>query len=308
MALITLLYSMLGGLHASLRTDLFQMLIFLGVLGLLLLFALGDGLFSAALLDFQPFAVNAPGPVLLLVALLQVWSYPMHDPVMMDRGFLADRRTTRRSFIHAGWISSLCIIAFGSLGLIAGAGALAGEAMNPALTRLLGEGPMLLFSATLVISAMSTLDSTLSSSAKLLIMDMQLAPARVRNGRIAMALFMLLGLALVFWGNQDLFSAVAVSGTASLYLAPVVFFSLWGNQRRIPLWSYLGSFITAQAGALLYFTESSGYSALLGEAHKYTKLLWISLAILVTGCLLFQLGSLLARRPRAVDSRVRLPS
>jgi len=305
-ALITLLYSMLGGLHASLRTDLFQMLVFLVVLGLLLFFAFSGGHFSTALLHFKPFAFHEPGPVLLLVALLQVWSYPMHDPVMMDRGFLADRRTTWRSFIHAGWISSLCILAFGSLGLIAGAGALNGEAMNQALARLLGEGPMLLFSATLVISAMSTLDSTLSSSAKLLIMDMQLAPARVRNGRIAMALFMLLGLALVFWGNQDLFSAVAVSGTASLYLAPVIFFSLWRNQRRIPLWSYLGSFVTAQTGALLYFTESSGYSALLGEAHKYTKLLWISLAILMIGCLLFQLGSLLARRPKPTTRRMQV--
>lgn len=247
----------------------------------------------------QPLAI-----LILLVALLQVWSYPMHDPVMMDRGFLADRRTTWRSFIHAGWISTLCILAFGSLGVIAGAGAFSGEDMNQALTRLLGEWPMLLFSATLVISAMSTLDSTLSSSAKLVVMDMKLVPARVNNGRIAMVLFMLLGLALVFWGNKDLFSAVAVSGTASMYLAPVIFFSLWGNQRDIPLWSYLGSFVVALAGAALYFTESSGYSALLGEAHKYTKLLWISLAVLVIGCLMFQIGSLSARRPRPANSRM----
>ncbi len=305
-SLVTLIYSMLGGLHASLRTDLFQMLVFLAVLGFLLIFALGGGHFSSALLDFKPFALNEPGPVLLLVAMLQVWSYPMHDPVMMDRGFLADRRTTWRSFMHAGWISTLCILAFGSLGIIAGTGAIDDEDMNQALTRLLGEWPMLLFSATLVISAMSTLDSTLSSSAKLMIMDMKLMPERVQNGRVAMALFMLLGLALVFWGNKDLFSAVAVSGTASMYLAPVIFFSLWGNQREIPLWSYLGSFVVALGGALLYFTESSGYSVLLGETHKYTKLLWISLAVLVIGCLMFQIGSLIARRPQASDNQMQV--
>jgi hypothetical protein len=137
-------------------------------------------------------------------------------------------------------------------------------------------------------------------------MDMKLAPARVNNGRIAMVLFMLLGLALVFWGNKDLFSAVAVSGTASMYLAPVIFFSLWGNQRDIPLWSYLGSFVVALGGAALYFTESSGYSALLGETHKYTKLLWISLAVLVIGCLMFQIGSLIARRPQPSDNRMQV--
>ena len=305
-SLVTLTYSMLGGLHASLRTDLFQMVIFVVVLALLLLFALGGGHFSTTLFDFKPFLITDPGPVLLLVALLQVWSYPMHDPVMMDRGFLADRRTTRRSFMHAGWISSLCILAFGSLGVIAGAGALSGEDMNQALARLLGEWPMLLFSATLVISAMSTLDSTLSSSAKLVVMDMKLVNTRVRNGRSVMALFMLAGLALVFWGNKDLFSAVAVSGTASLYLAPVIFFSLWGNQRDIPLWSYLGSFVLALGGAALYFTESSEYSALLGELHKYTKLLWISATVLMVSCLLFQAGSLMARRLQQAQGNIQV--
>lgn len=211
-SLVTLVYSMLGGLHASLRTDLFQMLVFLGALGLLMFFAIGGGHFSPALLEFQPFAIEDPGPVLLLVALLQVWSYPMHDPVMMDRGFLADRRTTWRSFVHASWIATLCILAFGSLGVIAGANALGGEEMNQTLTRLLGEGPMWLFSASLLISAMSTLDSALSSAAKLVILDMGLASPRVNLGRAAMALFMLAGLALVFWGNRDLFAAVAVSG------------------------------------------------------------------------------------------------
>lgn len=290
LALITLLYSMVGGLHASLKTDLFQMFIFIGVLALLMVMALGTGYLDTQALGFKAFDLSEPGPILLLVALLQVWSYPMHDPVMMDRGFLADRETTRKSFLHAGWISIVCITAFGALGVMAGAHALTGENMNQALTRLLGELPMLLFSASLVISAMSTLDSTLSSSSKLIVVDMKVMPGTVFNGRIAMALFMLLGVLFVFWGNKDLFSAVAVSGTASMYLAPVIFFSLWGNQRDIPLWSYLTSFVLAVGGAVLYFTESSGYSALMGDAHKYTKLLWISVVVLVGGCLAFWLG------------------
>ena len=154
-AVVTLLYSMLGGLHASLRTDLFQMLVFLVTLLVLLILALGNNTFSFLDLGFKPFMIGDPGPVLLMVALLQVWSYPMHDPVMMDRGFLADRETTRRSFLHAAWISVICIIAFGSLGIFAGANAVAGESMNTVLMRILGEMPMLLFSAALVISAMS---------------------------------------------------------------------------------------------------------------------------------------------------------
>ncbi|MDP2523927.1 sodium:proline symporter [Neptunomonas phycophila] len=289
-AVITLAYSMLGGLHASLRTDLFQMIAFIAVLGLLLLMVAFGGHYTLDLISFKPFDISQPGPILLLVALLQVWSYPMHDPVMMDRGFLADRDTTRRSFMHAGWISMLCIVAFGSLGVIAGANAMTGEDMNQALTRLLGTYPMLLLSASLIISAMSTLDSTLSSSAKLLVMDMKVTAPSVRNGRIVMAVFMLLGLALVFLGNKDLFSAVAVSGTASMYLVPVILFSLWGKRTDIPVWSYVASFVIAIAAAVLYFTESSGYSTLLGEAHKYTKLLWLSLLVPALGCFCFWWG------------------
>lgn len=295
---ITLFYSMFGGLRASLRTDVFQMIIFAGTLVLLIAMVAGNHQISMLDLGFKPFVISQPGPILMLVAFLQIWSYPMHDPVMMDRGFLADRDTTRKSFLHAAWISSLCIILFGCLGVFAGAHTVSGETMNSTLLRLLGEIPMLLFNAALVISAMSTLDSTLSSSAKLLAADMGVMRMTLRNGRMVMAAFMLIGLFLVFIGNKDLFSAVAVSGTASMYLAPVIFFSLWGNKQDIPTWSYVFTFVLASSGAALYFTESSQYTFLLGDMHKYTKLLWISVTILVMGCLSFYMGSLITPRDK----------
>lgn len=304
LALVTLTYSMIGGLHASLRTDLLQMIVFIVVLALLMVIAFASEAFSADIFIFKPFDITDPGPVLLLVALLQVWSYPMHDPVMMDRGFLADRETTRKSFLYAGGISILCILLFGLLGVMAGAGALTGENLNQALTRVLGELPMLLFSASLIISAMSTLDSALSSAAKLAVMDMKLFPETLQSGRSVMAFFMLSGVFLVFLGNKDLFSAVAVSGTASMYLAPVIFFSLWGNYDDIPVGSYLASFVLALVGAALYFTESSGYSALLGDVHKYTKLLWISLTVLIGGCAFFWLGDKLSTSKLNITPKV----
>jgi Na+/proline symporter len=299
---VTLFYSMLGGLRASLRTDLFQMILFLGTLAMLVVLVINSNAVAFNDLWFKPFEMTQPGPVLMVVALLQIWSYPMHDPVMMDRGFLADRETTRRSFFHACWISFLCILTFGCIGVLAGANAVSGESMNDALLRLLGEWPMLVFSGCLIISAMSTLDSTLSSSAKLVASDMGVLRMSLRNGRMVMAAFMLLGLVLVFMGNKDLFSAVAVSGTASMYLAPVVFFSLWGKRSDIPVWSYVFTFVLALSGAALYFTESSGHSALLGDLHKYTKLLYICVSILVLGCLSYWLGGLFNR---SASSRVK---
>lgn len=189
-AVVTLLYSMLGGLHASLRTDVLQMIVFLVTLLILLAFTAASGLVTGEALMFKPFVITDPGPILIAVALLQVWSYPMHDPVMMDRGFLADRKTTRRSFVHAGWLSTVCILLFGLLGVLAGANAGEGESMTEALTRLLGDVPMFLFNAALIISAMSTLDSTLSSAAKLVIADMHWLKMSLPNGRTVMALFM----------------------------------------------------------------------------------------------------------------------
>ena len=294
---LTLIYAGRGGLRASLRTDVFQMGLFMLTLAGLTFLMFSHPQFAAADFLFAPFSPTDPGPALIIVALLQVLSYPMHDPVMMDRGFVADRRTTRLSFIHACWLSSACIVLFGLLGVFAGAHAAAGEEMNAVLTRLLGEAPMFLFSFALVVSAMSTLDSTLSSAAKLMVSDMKWLPETVANGRAVMAMFMLAGLLMIYFGPKDLFSAVAVSGTASMYLAPVILFSLWGGRRDVPLWSYLTAFITALSGAALYFLETAGHLSLLGNIHKYHKLLFICIFVLAAGIGAFALGIIF--RPRA---------
>ncbi len=294
LAAITLGYSMLGGLRASLRTDVFQMSAFLVLLAIILYHLLSTETWSAgAIVSSSPLALEN-GWNLLLVALLQVWSYPLHDPVMMDRGFISDRRTTLRSFWHAGWISVLCILAFSLLGVHAGLQKMPGEEMMAVLTRLLGSEAMLFINLALIVSAVSTLDSTLSSSAKLAIVDMGVAERTVANGRKAMALFMAGGLAFLFGGSNDLYSAVAVSGTASMYLAPVIFFSIWGNVRDIPLWSYLTAFVAAVGGAALYFAEAGGHWSLMEPAFgimvKYNKLLAICIAVLVIGNAAFAIG------------------
>lgn len=291
---VTFGYAALGGLNASIRTDGLQMSVFLVVLVLLLAAAVATDSFDiAAVASAWPETTN-PGWVLLAVALLQVWSYPLHDPVMMDRGFIADRRTTMASFHHAAWISFACIMAFGLLGVWAGLNKADGETFVPTLSRLIGEWPMLLFNIALVVSCMSTLDSTFSSAAKLAVVDMRMATPTVRNGRIAMALFLVAGIAMVFLGSKDLFSAVAVSGTASMFLAPVIFFSIWMGRTDVPVWSYLVSFFAAMAAAAIYFTDTSGYTSIMADLtgfdHKYSHLLVLSIATLVIGCGAFVLG------------------
>jgi len=297
---VTLLYSMTGGLRGSLRTDVLQMILLLALItalcGLMLVHPAFD---MPAILASSPDA-GGPGWILLVVALLQVWSYPLHDPVMMDRGFIADQGATRRSFLHAAWISTLCILAFGVLGVFAGLNAGSDEALLDTLGRLLGAPATLMLAAALVISAASTLDSTFSSAAKLAVKDMGLARATTVNGRIAMLLFCLGGVGLVFVGTDDLYAATAVSGTASLFLAPVILFCILGG-RDVARWSFSVAFIAAIAGAALYFLENAGHVAVLtpltGIEHKYSRLLLITITVLVIGLGAFGLG---LRRSRSL--------
>jgi hypothetical protein len=103
------------------------------------------------------------------------------------------------------------------------------------------------------------------------------------GGRLVMAGFALAGTALTLWGNQTLFDAVAVSGTASLFLTPVLVVGLL-TRRRVSRGGYLGAWLAAMAGALLYLVRDwAPLAALLPEGHKYELLLLICLAVLALG-------------------------
>lgn len=286
-------YSAWGGLSAALRTDVLQMSVFLLVFVAAFVALITSPDFSLGAVLTAPGTSGAwNGQVLLLVAFLQVFSYPVHDPVMMDRGFLADPRTTQRAFLHAFWISSLCIIAFGFFGIHAG---LLGAGYEG---QLLGTWavmfPPWLYVALLVsllVSALSTLDSALASAARLVVEEMRLGARSLRSGRLAMVAFMALGAALTLWGNQTLFDAVAVSGTASMFLTPVLIAGLVMG-RRVALWSYLVAFGAAMLGAAAYFARDWPLvAALLPEGHKYEQLLVICIAVLITGSVAVWVGA-----------------
>jgi Na+/proline symporter len=299
-ALFTLGYSMAGGLQSSLRTDVFQMSVFLVMLAVLVFSLAGAPGWSLSVIPATAKPVSDPGWILLMVAMLQVISYPMHDPVMMDRGFLADRKTTWKSFLHAGWLSMGCIFLFALLGVYAGTVKLPDEAMMDVLRRTLGETTMLVLNVALIVSAVSTLDSTLSSASKLAIKDMGLARPTLMNGRLAMLAFMAGGLGFLFLDTKELYAAVAISGTASMFLTPVILFCIIGG-RRVSLWAFHVAFVAAVSGAVLYYLETSNLgfmTAAFGIEHKYTKLLVICAAVLTIGCGAFAA----ALKPRQVEA------
>lgn len=296
-AVLGLAYSAWGGLSASLRSDVLQMAIFL-VVFVAAFFALVTmpGFDLGAVLSSSGTSGSWNGQVLLLVAFLQVFSYPVHDPVMMDRGFLADRSTTRASFIHAFWISFLCIIGFGFFGIEA---ALQGAAYEG---ELIGTWALMFpawiwiaLMVSLLVSALSTLDSALASASRLAVDELRLVPRTLTGGRVVMAVFMVAGTVLTLWGNQSLFDAVAVSGTASLFLTPVLVTRLVLG-RAVPLWAYITSFVAAILGAFAYFARDWPLVArLLPDGHKYEILLIICIVVLCFGFLATFVGARMRR-------------
>lgn len=283
--LLALAYSAWGGLSAALRTDVMQMAMFLVVFVLAFVALVATpGFELGAVLTAEGASGQYNGWVLLVVAFLQVFSYPVHDPVMMDRGFIADESTTRKSFLHAFWISALCIIGFGFFGIQA---SLEGAEYQGELigtwAAILPTWVFVLLLVSLLVSALSTLDSALSSASRLVVEELRLAPKTLNGGRLAMVAFAIAGGALTLWGNQSLFDAVAVSGTASMFLTPVLVAGLLAG-RRVALWAYLVSFSAAILGAAAYFLRSNEMIALvLVEGHKYEQLLQICVIVLVVG-------------------------
>lgn len=284
-ALLGLAYSAWGGLSAALRTDVLQMSVFLVVfIVAFVAMLLSPGFDLGAVVTAEGTSGSYNGWVLMAVAALQVFSYPVHDPVMMDRGFLADEKTTKRSFLHAFWLSVLCIVAFGMFGIQASL--VGAEYEGELIGTWAGMFPAWIFDAlliTLLVSALSTLDSALSSASRLCVEELGVAPRSLNGGRVVMVLFMLAGAALTLWGNATLFDAVAVSGTASMFLTPVLIVGLV-MQRQIARWSYLVAFSAAMIGAVLYFARAATWAAaLLPEGHKYEQLLAICVAVLIVG-------------------------
>ncbi len=227
----TLFYSIKGGLRSSIFTDVIQAAIFVFFLGLVLFYVLPEH-GPARLLSAGEFSLGT-GVDLLLVALLQTVSYPFHDPVLTDRGFVSEEKAMLRSFVVAGILGFVCILAFSLVGVHAYLGGLSTGGNAPAAVAQ-GFGVAALFVMTVVMmsSAGSTLDSTFTSLAKSLARDLPLLAGRapradaVKVGVWVMVAFAVLG-NLPMVAGTDILKATTVSGTMVMGLAPVFLLQRW---------------------------------------------------------------------------------
>ncbi len=256
---LTLLYTMKGGMRSSLLTDLIQMLLFAVLLVVILgyIFPKTEG-GILTLTKTGTWSLDQ-GLNLLMVAFLQCLSYPFHDPVMTDRGFIAEPKSTLKAFVWAGVIGAACIILFSYVGIFGNVNGL-GKPVVPAVAGLFGLGMTLVINLIMITSAASTIDSTLTSSTKLIHLDLlQSRKLSIRAGRLTMSLVAVAGTLPVFL-NPEILSATTISGTMVLGLAPV--FVLW--KVKVPV----GSFFLAIGAGIL-----SGLALVFGWIPQH---LWLS--------------------------------
>jgi hypothetical protein len=258
-----LAYVVRGGLRASIFTDRLQ----LGLMVLLLgwvLFLVVPGHRPAELASTSHFTL-AGGVDLLLVALLQVTSYPFHDPVLTDRAFVTPPRRMLSAYLAAGALGGLAIVLYSLIGVHARLSGLSGASDAPVRVAMaLGVGSLAVVSVLMMNSAGACLDSAFSAVARHVSVDLAgeggahpsgfrglVAPLRrlaardrgLTLGRWTMIGFAVLGNLPLFFG-ADLLKATTISGTMVLGLAPP--FLLWSFHRPAPAAFHL-SFLTGLA-------------------------------------------------------------
>ena len=202
---------------------------------------------------------------------------------MMDRGFICSTKEKLESFFLAFLLSSSCIFTFSMLGLCISPNSLNNITFIEAVKLNFNEYLAYIIYLLLIVSAISTIDSTLSSAAKLVVFDLSLIPKTILNGRIVM-LFTLLGLFFIFFDTKDLYTAVAVSGTAATFLTTSFLLKVVFNI-SISKVSYVTSFAFSISGSIVYFLESqkinNSFSLIFGLIINIKHFLLINIIILI---------------------------
>ena len=268
--IMVLAYALKGGLRSSIITDTVQMGLFLIVLLIIVAAIFPQGR-TTEILTSGEWTLTG-GVDLILVALIQIWSYPFHDPVLTDRAFITEPKKMKRAFLIAGLAGVACIVLFSLTGVF---NQIAGIGGNATLmtARYFGLPILIAMNIIMLISATSTLDSTLTSSGKLTAVDLfpHLKIDKILLARIALVTLAFLGNLMVHL-NPSILSATTVSGTMVIGLTPVFLLHRWQRAGAASFWA---SLITGIGFGLAYAFKGITFS--IGDG-KYGTLLTSNLA------------------------------
>jgi Na+/proline symporter len=267
--LLTLSYALKGGLSSSIFTDVIQMVLFSVLLIIILVTIFSADDFSTEQIVTSGTWSFELGLNLFFAAIIQSFSYPFHDPVLTDRGFISSPKVTRKSFLWASVLGAICIVLFSIIGVYAQSQGMQGQAAVE-VGKALGVVILLVINFIMITSAASTLDSTFSSFSKLLAVDLNLGKS-VSFGRITMIIVAVLGTIPVFL-NAEILSATTISGTMVIGLTPIFIF--W--KVKVPKISFYLTVICGVFFGLLLVINSFPESLIFTKG-KYADLLWVNI-------------------------------
>ena len=277
--ILTLAYAIKGGLSSSIFTDVIQM----GLFSILLCVILWS-IFSKDDFTIQQVATSGTwsfelGLNLFFAAIIQSFSYPFHDPVLTDRGFISSPKVTLKSFLWASVLGGICIVLFSVIGVYAQSESMVGQAAVE-VGKAFGVFILLVINFIMITSAASTLDSTFSSFSKLLAIDLNMG-RDILFGRASMVAIAILGTLPIFL-NAEILSATTISGTMVIGLTPVFLF--W--KLHVPKISFYLSVICGLIfGFILVFDIFP--KALIFTDGKYADLLWVNVWGILTCIILY---------------------
>lgn len=248
-AFMTLAYCLRGGVRSSILTDAVQFGLGLGLLAVVLALIVPRTGVPALVQTGEWTLVG--GVDLLFVALIQSLSYAFHDPVLTDRAFLNHPKKMLKGYLMAGAIAGVFIILFGLVGVYAKIeGIDVGQDAPLRVAQTFGMVATVVMSVLMMVSAGSTLDSTLSSFSKVVVTDLggltesgrshtlvdrlsawieRVGPLKV--GRYTMVLTVIVG-SLPLFAGTEIIKATTISGTMVLGLAPIFIFFSWRHAGR----------------------------------------------------------------------------
>ena len=267
--ILTLVYTMKGGLSSSIFTDIIQMGLFAILLCIILwkIFSIED--FTVSEVASSGTWSFELGLNLFFAAVIQSFSYPFHDPVLTDRAFLSSPKTTLKSFLWATLLGGLCIVLFSVIGVYAQSQGMQGQAAVE-VGKAFGLIILLVINFIMITSAASTLDSTFSSFSKLLAVDLKWGKT-LTFGRLSMIIIAVLGTIPILL-DVEILSATTISGTMVIGLTPVFLF--W--KIKVPKVSFYLSIFTGIAfGFILVFEIFP--KQLIFTQGKYADLLWVNI-------------------------------
>lgn len=267
--LLTLAYTIKGGLSSSIFTDVIQMGLFSVLLIIILYHIFSVDNFSTKDIVTSGTWSFELGLNLFFAAIIQSFSYPFHDPVLTDRAFISSPKVTRKSFLLASVLGALCIILFSIIGVYAKSQYMQGQAAVE-VGKAFGVVILLVINFIMITSAASTLDSTFSSFSKLLAIDLNMGK-NLTFGRASMVAIAILGTLPVFL-DVEILSATTISGTMVIGLTPVFLF--WNT--KAPKISF---YLSVVCGLVFGFVLVLGIfpKSLIFTDGKYADLLWVNM-------------------------------